>query len=229
MLKLIKLEWKKNNIWKYIRNAAITFTLLLLLFLLTAGELENTETVQLYGKSMLISGVDMFTNMVSIIFTCIMIAAFSVAPYQNKTIHLIFSYPISRKKLLLAQIAAVWIFNFALLAISKIIFYAMILLTKSYTHISAAGIHLKDFSFYADILAGSAAMVSISFLALPVGLRLKSSKSAIIAGILIVCFTQGNLGSYTLMYNLPFYGILLLLSFAAVGFSIYPVEIKDVA
>ena len=75
----------------------------------------------------------------------------------------------------------------------------------------------------------TAAMVSISFLALPVGLHLKSSKAAIIAGLIIIFGTQGNLGSYTLMYNLPFYGVLLVLAFAAIVLSVYPVEKKDVA
>lgn len=229
MLKLIRLEWKKNNAIKYIRNAAVTSVLLLLLFLFTVGELENPETIQAYGKSMLCSGVDMFTNLTYILFTSVMIAAFSVSPYQNKTMRLLFSYPISRRKLLLAQIFSVWIFNFAALTLSKLLFYVTLVLTKNYTHISAADIRLTDPLFYADVLAGSAAMVSIGFLALPVGLRLKSSKAAIIAGLIIVFGTQGNIGSYSLMYNLPFYGVLLVLAFAAVALSVYPVEKKDVA
>ncbi len=133
-----------------------------------------------------------------------------VSPCQNKTVRLLFSYPISRKKLLLAQISSVWIFYFTSLTLSKLLFHVIIVLTKSYTHISAA-------------------MISISFLALPVGLHLKSSKAAIIAGLIIVFGTQGNLGSYTLMYNLPFYGVLLVLAFAAIVLSVYPVEKKDVA
>lgn len=229
MWKLIRLEWKKNNVIKYIRNAAITSAFLLLLFLFTVGELEDPETIQTYGKSMLISGIDIFNNMTYILFTSVMIAAFSVSPCQNKTVRLLFSYPISRKKLLLAQISSVWIFNFAALTLSKLLFHVSIVLTKSYTHISAADIRLTDPLFYADILAGSAAMVSISFLALPVGLHLKSSKAAIIAGLIIVFGTQGNLGSYTLMYNLPFYEVLLALAFAAIVLSVYPVEKKDVA
>ena len=107
-----------------------------------------------------------------------------------------FSYPVSRRKLVLAQIASVWIFNFIALVLSKICFYGTLAAASPYIHIAAENLPLKSGEFYADILAGSAAMVSIGFLALPVGLWMKSSKAAIITGVLIVCFTQGNIGSY---------------------------------
>ena len=62
MLKLIKLEWKKNNIWKYILNAVVTTAVLLILLLMAAGELETEATVQSYGKTMLDVSVGMFVH-----------------------------------------------------------------------------------------------------------------------------------------------------------------------
>lgn len=53
MLKLIRLEWKKNRIGKYIRNALILTGVLLLMLLMIAGELESTETRFSYGCDML--------------------------------------------------------------------------------------------------------------------------------------------------------------------------------
>ncbi len=225
MLKLVKLEWKKNNITKYTRCALITSLAMLLFILLTAKELEAQETVEMYGENMLIAGVDLFNNIAFIIFTCVMLSAFSVSPYQNKTIYLMFSYPIKRRKIMAAQILAVWSFNFLSLVLSKLFSYCVLLLTKTAT---AGSIPLGHYEFYLNILIGSAAIVSISFLSLFVGLRLKSSKAAIVTGVIIACFTQGNIGSYTLSHNLPFYCSLLLLSFAAVFLSVYSVETKDV-
>ena len=40
MMKLIRLEWKKNNILKYIRNAVITTTVLLVFILMAARVIE---------------------------------------------------------------------------------------------------------------------------------------------------------------------------------------------
>ena len=67
MFKLVRLEWKKNNIGKYVWYAFITSVLLLLMVLMVAGEMESKETIRSYGKSMLIPCVDMFTNLAYIL------------------------------------------------------------------------------------------------------------------------------------------------------------------
>ena len=228
MLKLIRLEWKKNNIVKYVRNAFVMTMILLLLILAVAGELETNETVLAYGGSMLKSGVELFTNMSFIVFTSAMLAAFIVNSYKNKTINLMFSYPISRKKILLSQMLSVWIFNFTALVLSKILLYAVLVMTKEYMLITAADIALGSGMFYMEIFVNSAVMVSISFIALLIGLRMKSSKATIIAGVIIVCLTQGNIGAYTLIDNIPFHATLLMLSALSVFLTLYKLEMRDV-
>ena len=228
MLKLIRLEWKKNNIMKYVRNAVIMMLILLVFILAAAGELEDSETILVYGNSMLKSGVDLFTNMSFVIFTSTMLASFIVSAYKNKTMNLMFSYPISRKKILLSQMLSVWIFNFIALVLSKIFLYTMLVITKEYTHITAAGIALGSGMLYIEILVSSAVMVSISFIALLIGLKIKSSKATIIAGVIIVCLTQGNIGSYTLLDNIPFHATLLIISAISVFLTLYKLETRDV-
>lgn len=228
MLKLIRLEWKKNNIIKYVRNAFVMAVILLIFILAVAGELEADETKLAYGNSMLKSGVELFTNMCAIVFTSTMLASFIVSAYKNKTMNLMFSYPISRKKILLSQMLSVWIFNFTALVLSKVLLYAILVMTKEYMLITAANIALGSAMFYIEILVNSAVMVSISFIGLPIGLRMKSSKATIIAGVIIVCFTQGNIGEYTLLDNMPFHITLLIISAVAVFLTLYKLETRDV-
>lgn len=228
MFKLIKLEWKKNNIGKYVRNAAVTTAVLLLFLLMAAGELEREETVQAYGKSMLDTSVGLFVHMAYIIFTGVMIAAYIVGAYEKKTINLMFSYPIKRAKIILAKVCAVWIFNFAAMVISKAVIYTVLLATKSFTGISAVGLLVGEPLFWLDAILSSAAMVSISFIALPVGMKMKSSKAAIVASVIIVCFTQGNIGSVSLVNNMTFYAILFAGAVVSVWLSVWRVETRDV-
>ncbi|MDE6983701.1 MAG: ABC transporter permease, partial [Lachnospiraceae bacterium] len=171
--------------------------------------------------------VEMFVHLSYIIFTGVMIAAFIVGAYEKKTINLMFSYPIRRSKIILAKICAVWIFNFLAMAGSKAVIFAALILTRSFTGISAASILVGDPSFWLDILVSSAAMVSISFIALPIGLKMKSSKAAIVASVVIVCFTQGNIGSATLVNNIPFYAVLFVVAAVSAWLSVYNVEKKD--
>lgn len=228
MLKLIRLEWKKNNIAKYVIRTYLMTAVLLLLIIACAGELEAKETELAYGNSMLKSGVELFTNMSFILLTSVMLASFIVGSYKNKTIHLMFSYPISRKKILLSQMLSVWIFNFTALVLSKIFIYGMLIIAQEYTYITAEGIALESGMFYLEILVDSAVMVSVSFIALLIGLKMKSSKATIIAGTIIVCLTQGNIGAYTFIGNITFYAMLLLISAVSVFLALYKIETRDV-
>ena len=227
MIKLLRLEWKKNNIGKYIRNALIMTVILSLLLVGMAGELEAVETVQSYGTSMTNAAIDLFMNMAYIIFTGVMLSSFIVGAYEKRTMHLMFSYPINRKKILLSKMAAVWIFNFVAMVISKLFVYMLLILLKPFLGISAAGIAFGALSFWLDIILGSAVMVSISYIALPVGLLMKSSKAAIVTAVIITFLTQGNIGTATLVNNIPFYVLLVILAAWAVFLSIHRVEVRD--
>lgn len=233
MMKLIRLEWKKNNVLKYIRNAVITTAVIAILIVMMAGELvgsaDEIDAVYLYGKGILGMTVELFVHMVYIVFTGIMLASFIVSAYAKKTMHLMFSYPINRKKILLSQMAAVWIFNFLAMIVSKLSIYMILVLTSSFTEISTVDISFGELSFWLDILLGSAVMVSISYIALPIGVQLKSSKATIIASVIIVCLTQGNVGSVRLVNNIPFIVILFVISVLSVYLSVYDVETKDLS
>lgn len=228
MLKLIRLEWKKHNIGKQIRIAVITTALLMLFMLMTARELETSETVEAYGKSMLDAAVALFVHMSYMVFTGVMIASYIVGAYEKKTINLMFSYPISRAKIIMAKVLAVWIFGFVAMVISKALLYGGLLLTKSFTGIGTEGLLIREPSFWLDAVLSSAAMVSISFIALPIGMKLRSSKAAIVAAVIIVCFTQGQIGSVTLVNNMTFYAVLFAVAVASVWLSVWRVEQRDV-
>lgn len=224
MFELINLEWKKNKIIKYIRNAAIMTAILLACIVGMAGELAADISMEAYGRSAINASVDLFVNMCYIIFTGVMLATFVVGAYEKRTINLMFSYPISRKKILLSKIFAVWIFNFIAMVISKVLCYALLLMVK----VPSDTIRFSSLSFWLDILIGSAAMVSVTYIALLIGTKMKSSKATIIASVILVCLTQGNIGTYTLKDNIPFYAILLVLSVLSVFLIVYNAENKDV-
>ncbi len=227
MLKLIRMEWKTNRIGKYIRNAMILTASLLAFSMLVGAELDR-DVPPVYGKSMLIAGVDLFSHMGYIIFTGVMLAVFITGAYENRTINLLFSYPIKRRKIIAAKLLAVWIFNYAALVLSKLAIYAGLFLTSPFTGISVGDIRLGEASFYLNILISSAVMVSISFVALLIGTWMHSSKSVIVAAVILTFFTQGNIGEFTLSGSIPFYIVLMLLSIASVVLLIADVEKKDV-
>ena len=94
MLKLIKLEWKKNRIGKYVRNAVL-LALMLCLFVFAfafLGIVNDPETGvpdAALETGMLSSSIEMLTSMSFLVFTGVMLASFIVGAYQNKTMNLI--------------------------------------------------------------------------------------------------------------------------------------------
>ena len=217
MMKLIRLEWKKNNILKFVRNAAIMTAVIAILILPMAGELQRDEidASYLYGKGIVGTTVELFVDIAYIVFTAIMLASFIVSAYTKKTMHLMFSYPIKRRKILLSQMGAVWIFNMTAMIASPVL------------GISMAEIQFGSLSFWLDLLIRSAAMVSITYISLPVGLRMKSSRATIVTAVILVLFTQGNVGTVSLVNNTPFFVVLFVLSAVSVYLSVFNAETKD--
>lgn len=228
MVEMIKLEWKKNNIIKYMRNAAVTSGAIIVLLLVVIGEMGTGGKIYLNNKHALYVSIELFTNMSYVIFASVMMASFVISGYKNKTIYIMFSYPIKRQKILLAQMLSVWIFNVAALIITKLLVCGIFSFVSRFIDVDMRGINFVEFSFYSKIIISSIMMISICFIALLVGVKLKSSKATIVSSFILVCLTQGNIGAYTLVDNLAFYIILFILSIISAFLTIYNIDKVDI-
>lgn len=232
MLKLIRLEWKKNNIRKYIRGAIIMAFLLgvfifALAFLGIANDPDGTLDAA-PGTDVISAPIELFTSMAFLIYTSVMLATFIVSSYKNKTMNLMFSYPIKRQKLLASQMIAVWSFNFIALIVTKLAIYLCVFMGARFMQSSfAVDFSIGSLSFYVGLILKSVVIVSMSFIALFAGMALKSSKATIITSFLLIFFTQANVGDFTMANNAVFPVILTIISLGFAVLSIYNVESKD--
>ncbi|MCX4320421.1 ABC transporter permease [Lachnospiraceae bacterium 38-14] len=232
MLKLIKLEWKKNNIGKYIRNALILAGCLCLFIFALAflgiandpdGTLDAAE-----GMNAISAPIELFTSMSFLIFTSVMLSSFIVSAYKNKTMNLMFSYPIKRQKILASQMLAVWLFNFAALVLTKLAVYLCIFAgSKCMPSSFFIDFNIGDLSFYLQLILKSGVIVSMSFIALFIGMIKKSSKTTIVTSFLLIFLTQANVGDFSMAGNALFPVVLTALSFLFAFLSIYNAERKD--
>ncbi len=232
MFKLIKLEWKKNNIGKYVRNAMILSCLLcLFIFAMAFWGIANDPDGTLDaapGADNISASIELFTSMSYLIFTGVMLSAFIVSTYKNKTMNLMFSYPIKRQKIIASQMMAVWIFNFVSLILTKLLIYTSVFLGARFMESSfMIDFDMGSLSFYMQLLMKSFVIVSMSFIALFVGMAMKSSKAAIVTSFLLIFLTQANVGDFTMAGNAVFPMILTVISFGFAILSIYNVETKD--
>lgn len=233
MFKLIRLEWKKNNTGKYIRNAIIMSALIcLFIFTLCYLGIANDPDIGIPdaapGKSAVSSSIELFTSMAFLIFTSVMLATYIVSAYKNKTMNLMFSYPIKRKKILISQMLAVWIFNFTALMLTKLLIYGVIFLGSQFMVSSfPLDYNMASTGFYIQLILKSIVIVTMSFIALFIGMAMKSSKAAIVSSFLLIFLTQANVGDFSLSDNVILPVALIVLSLIFAFLSIHNVETKD--
>lgn len=233
MLKLIKLEWEKNNIGKYIRNAVILAAILCLFmyalaYLGIANDPDTGVPDAAPGNGTISSPIELFTSMTFLVFTSVMLSSFIVSAYKDKTMALMFSYPIKRQKILISQMLAVWIFNFVALVLTKLLIYGCILLGSQFMVSSfPLDYNMASMGFYVQLLLKAVVIVTMSFIALFIGLAMKSSKATIVSSFLLILLTQANVGDFSLSDNAILPAVLMALSLIFAFLSIYNVETKD--
>ncbi len=233
MLKLIQLEWKKHHIAKYMRNVALlsVFLCLFMFALCYLGIANDPDTGipdAAPGHNTISSPIELFTSMTFLVFTGAMLSTFIVSAYKDKTMNLMFSYPIKRQKILISQMLAVWIFNFVSLTATKFIIYGCILIGSQFMSPSfALDYHMGSPNFYIELISKSVTVVTMGFIALFIGLSMRSSKATVISSFLLIILTQANIGDITVADNGAVPAILTVISLLFAFLSIRRVEIRD--
>lgn len=232
MWKLIRLEWKKNHTKKYVMNQAIIVAVLgLLLFAMCywvpidtqAGMQDSVPEIESMAMQ-----IDLLTNLAFLIFTSAMLSSFIIKAYKNKTQSLMFSYPISRKKIILSQMMAVWIFCVAALFLGKLLIYLLLALTSVVKDGFPLGYDMTSISFYIQIILKTVLTVSLGFIPLYIGKKMRSSKAAIISSFLLFSVMNGTIGDLSLRGNTILPVMLLGVSLICVFLTIHNVEKEDI-
>ena len=233
MLTLIKLEWQKHRIVTYMRNAFILAALLCLFifamdFLGIANDPDTGVPDTAPGMNHISATIELFANMSFLVFTGVMLSTFLVSPYRNGTIHLMFSYPIKRQKILAAQMLAVWIFNLTALVITKLLLYSCVQLGSQFmVPAFVSDFDMTSYRFYLQLILKSADLVSMGFIALYAGMATLSSKVTIVTSFLLIFLTQANIGDITLSNYAAVPLLLTVISVLFAFLSLYRAETKD--
>ncbi|MED1218020.1 ABC transporter permease [Bacillus paralicheniformis] len=101
MLNLLKIEMKKMKLGWYVRGAVFA-NFIILGFLWMVTFTEGKDTFQTIDETFLVIGT--FVRAVFIIFGAVLISKLIISEFKNKTILVMFTYPINRKKLLAAKL-----------------------------------------------------------------------------------------------------------------------------
>lgn len=233
MLKLIRLEFKKNKTVKYLIKVGLIIAISLLFFfaftfwgIALDSDTGKVEADMVGRLTMLVSTC---MDLVFMIFAASMYSSFIIEPYQNKSINLMFTYPVSRKKLMFAKIAAVWVFSLVSLMAARVIIFVVLKAGGNFfTPDFLLNYSITDLSFWGEQLVKSIQTVTIVLLAVWGGMDMKSTRMAVIFSIVLIVIMQGAVGDVSLRSQVWLPLILAALAIVRTIVFVAGVEKKDV-
>lgn len=216
MLKLMKLEIKKFKLWNYWKAISIC-NISFIAVLCMMYVLEMYEGFELFDSfEMLASFIGTLVRVTFTIFASVLIVKLIIDEYKSKSIDVLFTYPIKRKKIISAKLTIVFTFTFAMVLISTLFLEGLVLLVDLNFNIFQVEVELPDMSEHLlTVIMNALATAGISLIPLLVGMHRKSGPATIIASILIASVLNSTTEDFTLFsiiaipLSLGLFGILI--------------------
>jgi hypothetical protein len=191
MLNLMKLELKRNKTSSYMHAAIIALPVVIgFTYLMAYAPQENPSdsSLSLFENYNNIVIMSIFISMAYfVILSAVLYARFVIEEYTGKRSTLIFSYPVNRKRVLLAKFAVVSMFTFIAMVtcsfLSLGIFSATEMIAPMVNDKLTTGVLLGAVK---DIIIMAVIAVSLGILATGIGFIKKSVPTTIVSAVLIV-------------------------------------------
>lgn len=191
MLKLIKLELKRNNIRTYLVASAVSCVVLLglIYFIAYVAQVEDSSAREVVFRSY--TNIFRLTGTISLLvfstMSAIMYSRLIIGEYSGKRAALLFSYPVSRSKILLAKLLLVFAFTSVSMLICTSIPYIVFSITESVSPIVVQDVMTME--LVADALKTSGvavlALAGIGIVSLRIGFIQKSVPTTLISAFLL--------------------------------------------
>lgn len=224
MLKLMKLEWKKTKFGWY-RNGAIIANVIMAALLCLIGYVESNEGQSAFNgfqEAFVVIGA--IVRATFIVFAAVLIARLVIEEYKNKTITILFSYPISRKKIIASKLCIVGGLTFIAIIVSNAFVALVFFSVNAYLQFIPGSLPLEMVvqqvvSMFAFAFAAS----GTSLIPLFFGMRKLSVPETILSSILITAIVSAHNPVFSLASI-----IYIPLSLAVVGLVLAAATVRKV-
>lgn len=230
MLKLMKMELKKFPISGYTRGASIAMLAILLFMVLMFW------TTVLEGEAILDTQVDcvdmvnILVNDVFLIFAAVMFSKYVIGEYSSRSINILFTYPISRKKLIWSKILLVCSFMVIIMILANVFVLTSMYVINTFTNTIPVTIDAAFLSATTlKIITNSIAFSLISTLCLYFGMRKKSKVATIVSSVILVSIIGSTTNGFSLSSIIFIPLAIALVGVLLVFFTFRKIEEMDVA
>lgn len=192
MIKLMKLELKCNNISTYVIASIIACAVLIAFtyFVASVAQVTHEPDFQNYDNIFRFAGT--ITLIIFSILSAVMYVRFVLNEYTGKKVVLLFSYPVSRTKILLAKLMVVFVFITIAMFICSVIPLAIFSVSESISPI------VKD-TLSAGLFASAVQTILVTALAVGciglVSMRIGFIKRSVPVTLITAFILAGVLGN----------------------------------
>lgn len=228
MIKLMKLEMRKYKIGGFIKGAIITNLVMASLLLAASIIAYKTGDEAFRNISDIFYVTDVAVKCIFTIFSGVLISRFVIDEYSNKTINLMFMYPISRKKIMLAKLLVIVLFTFTAMILSNIFMSSIIYSVNAFqNYIDTSFTINMIINNMINVIINSLYYSFLSLMPLYVGMKKRTSSSVITSSIILTSVLNSG-GKYNgNEFRLGSIGIIPCI-LAIIGVIVVYICIKDV-
>ncbi|WP_144568817.1 ABC transporter permease [Bacillus pseudomycoides] len=220
MLNLMRLELMKFKLWPVIRGALIAICILSICIPLI---LWDEAGVNGYNQTFAI--IDTFSRGVFMIFGASLIARFIIQEFQEKTMTVMFMYPINRKKIMFAKMFIIICFTLCFIMISDIIIFSVVYVFNLYKPIITGTLTVSILLQNAlKLFMNALAATGISLIPIYFGMRKYSVRTTFVSAIVIVAMLNSGRGTESTLFDFVAIPIIL----ACIGLLIAYMAIRKI-
>ncbi|MFJ7890503.1 ABC transporter permease [Lysinibacillus xylanilyticus] len=193
MLKLLRLEWRKNHIASYFKGLIICIVGIFVAVALMAVGSGDEKMFLDYTDFMSLTNI--LIRIVFIIFSSVILSRLVIDEYKNKTVQLLFTYSLKRKKIMLAKLSLVFGFCFFSIIIATFMINIAIYFLNPMMNLFETPIEIQEMvASIPSTFITAFMMAGVSLIPLYFGMRKKSTAATITSAVLIGFLINATVG-----------------------------------
>lgn len=199
LLKLIYLEIKKYKLFNYWLGVLIANICIIALIGMIFIIEKNDLNVPFEDFDMVMDMSNALIRATFLIFSSVIIVKIIIDEYKNNLMSIMFTYPISRKKIMCSKLIIVVGFTFTTIMFSSLLLGGGIYLLNPVFNIVPE--HISGENFLASLTTsflGALASAGLSLIPLFFGMRKKSASATIVSAIVLVSLTNSTSSDFSL-------------------------------
>lgn len=225
MMHLIKLELKKGSFTGYLWGSLLAYVgiagiTMIYYFGVGNGLMDPVPK----GYEGVLTLIDTIVRATFIVYASVLISKLIINEFKDKTISLLFAYPINRKKIILAKLSMVFFWTFVNVVLANLMVDALfITMNSGFGYVSGTLTISLLIHHVTYVLMQAFGAAGMSLLSLVLGLRMKSGAATVASSIFIVMIVCSNNGGFSLSSI-----IAVPLTLAALGILITYISFRNI-